>query len=170
MTYLTNHNSIETNDSELKEKLIIRGKRIPLFALIILTVILLICLVSPLIITVINIANGQDFNIGNIVFFILLWGGGFYILRLLLWNTVGKEYLYLYDKKILYVADYKFFKDGRQEIQIENLKIDIIHEDKPEKSIGRLVISNKTEKIETVFQTNIAELEVIVNKIKTLYN
>jgi hypothetical protein len=170
MTYLTNHNSKETIESELKEKLIIKVKTIPLFALIILTVILLICVVSPIIITIIIIANGQDFKIGNIVFFILLWGGGFYILRLLLWNTVGKEYLYLYDKKILYVADYKFFKDGRQEIQIENLKIDIIHEDEPEKSIGRLVISNKTEKIETVFQTNIAELEVIVNKIKTLYN
>jgi len=73
-------------------------------------------------------------------------------------------------EKISYIADYRLFKDGRQEIKTKFLKTEIIYEDEPNKPFGRLRLSNESTSIETVLQTTITELEEIRNEIKTRYN
>jgi len=40
-----------------------------------------------------------------------------YLVRLFLWNTYGKEIIFEENQSIVYLADYKWFKDGRQEVK-----------------------------------------------------
>ncbi len=40
-------------------------------------------------------------------------------------------------EKISYIADYRLFRDGRQEITTKDLETEIIYEDEPDKSVSR---------------------------------
>ena len=113
---------------------------------------------------------GDGPHIGIAISFIFCWGIGFYLLRVTLWNSVGREVLTLNPDKISYIADYRLFKDGRQEIKTKDLETEIIYEDEPNKPIGRLKLKNKTTSIESVIQTTISELEELKIEIKTRYN
>lgn len=159
-------NQIEINGSQLT----ISTKKAPVFIRIVLTLILSILTLIPLAVTFFVLTYGDGPHIGIAFSFILCWGVGFYLLRLTLWNSVGREILTLAPEKISYIADYRLFKDGRQEITTKDLETEIIHEDEPDKSFGRLRLKNKSTSIETVLTTTIAELEELKNEIKTRYN
>ena len=157
---------IEISGSQLT----IFTKKTPVFIRIVLTLILTILTLIPLAATFFVLTYGDGPHIGIAFSFILCWGVGFYLLRVTLWNSVGREILKLEPKKISYIADYRLFKDGRQEISTTDLETEIIYEDEPNKPIGRLRLKNKTTSIETVIQTKITELEELEKEIKTCYN
>ncbi|NCP85604.1 MAG: hypothetical protein GW823_12125 [Bacteroidetes bacterium] len=149
--------------------IVIKGKSTPVLIKIILAIFLVICILMPIGATIFSFGE-SGLHIGIVFSFILFWGIGFYLLRVILWNTFGQETLLLNTKKILYLADYKYFKDGKREIGIKNLTIKIIYENQKNKTVGRLFLFNETEQLETVLQTNILVLIEIVNKIKAHYN
>jgi hypothetical protein len=159
-------NQIKIHGSQLT----ICAKKAPLFIRIVLTLILSILIFIPLAVTFFVLNNEDVPRIGIAFSFILCWGIGFYLLRVTLWNSIGREILTLDPEKISYIADYRLFKDGRQEIKTKFLKTEIIYEDEPNKPFGRLRLSNESTSIETVLQTTITELEEIRNEIKTRYN
>lgn len=159
-------NQIEISGSQLT----IFTKKTPVFIRIVLTLILIILTLIPLAATFFVLTYGDGPHIGIVFSFILFWGVGFYLLRLTLWNSVGREILNLEPKRISYIADYRLFKDGRQEISTTDLETEIIYEDEPNNPLGRLSLKNKTTSIETVIQTRIAELEELKKEIKTRYN
>ncbi len=148
-------------------QLTISTKKAPLFIRIVLTLILCILTLIPIAATFFILIYGDGPHIGIAFSFILCWGIGFYLLRVILWNAVGREILILAPEKISYIADYLLFKDARQEIPTKDLGIEIIYEDEP---AGRLRLKSKSTSIETVLQTPIAELEELKNELKTRYN
>lgn len=159
-------NQIEINGSQLT----ISTKKAPLFIRIVLTLILFILTLIPLAVTFFVLTYGDGPHIGIAFSYLLCWGVGFYLLRVTLWNSVGREILTLDPEKISYIADYRLFKYGRQEIPIKDLETEIIYEDEPNKPIGRLRLKSTTSSIETAIQATIAELEELKNEIKTRYN
>ena len=128
--------------------------------------ILFISLIIPIISTIAVATWGLGFNIGIVISYVIFWGIGFFLLRIFLWNSYGKEILTLNKHKIFYIADYKYFKDGSQELDLTDLAIEIINEDKPEKSIGRLHLKNNSGNIETVLKVDISKLKQIEKEIK----
>ncbi len=158
--------SIPKNDSQW----ILEGEKPKIINRIILIVILLISLIIPITGTVALVISGIGFNIGILFSYVIFWGIGIFLFRILLWNSYGKEILTLNMNKINYIADYKYFKDGKQELDLTGLTIEIIHVDKPEKSVGRLRLKNNSEKIETVLIVDISKLKQIEKEIKMHYN
>ena len=157
---------ININDS----KLTISAKKPPLLIRIVLALFLLILFLIPLAGTVFSLTYADGLQIGLIFSFILFWGVGFYLLRLILWNSFGQEVLTMNSEKILYFADYRLYKVGRQEIGTKGLVTEIIYDDEPNKSLGRLILKNKAMMIETVLQAPINELEELKSELETRYN
>ncbi len=155
-------NQIEINGSQLT----IFTKKTPVFIRIVLTLMLTISALFPLAATFFVLIYGDGPHIGIAFSFALCWGIGFYLLRITLWNSVGREILTLSPTMITYIADYRLFKDGRQEISTADLEAEIIYEGDPNKPVGRLRLKNRTISIETVIQTTIAELEEIKNALE----
>jgi len=154
------------------KQLIINGKKPTLIVRIILFLVLIISFFLPIAATIFAIQYADGFKFGLIISYILCWGIGIYFLRIILWNTYGKEILTLHENLIVYYADYKYFKDGFQEIEVDNLNIEIIEESEDVCSMGRLYLFNEwTETaIETVLKERIEILNQIKNEIKTHYN
>jgi hypothetical protein len=145
---------------------LINGKKAPLLLRLVLIFILIICAIIPIATSIFIIENEIESKFGLVFSFILFWGIGYYLIRLILWNTYGQEILTLSNNRISYLADYKYFKDGKQEIEISNLICEIIYVNQTDKKTGRLRLKNNAEIIETVLQSNINEIEQIEKEIK----
>lgn len=162
---------MRTNQIEISgSKLTISVKKSPLVIRIVLSVVLLIMVLIPLLATYIVLTVGDGFHIGLAFSFLLFWGLGFYMLRIILWNSVGREILLLGDDNIEYNADYGLFKDGRKKIETNQLATEIIYEDEPDNPVGRLRLNSDTTAIESVIKTRLAELKELEKEIKTRYN
>ncbi|HHC79474.1 MAG TPA: hypothetical protein ENK46_06300 [Flavobacteriia bacterium] len=148
-------------------KLTLKVKKTSLYIRLIMFFFSFLFFLLPLMVTFSAIAMGNRFHIGflfGLFFFGLL---GFYLLRVALWNTYGKEELIFAKNKITYLADYGWFRDS---IKIK----EIIPQTYSVKSIGYknenkgvLVIGKDDKKIEcvTVMPTNeIKELIITIEK------
>jgi len=151
-------------------QLIISARKSPIFIRIVLTTFLVLIALIPIAVTIFVLKSGEGPFIGIVFSFLLCWGIGFYLLRLTLWNSVGREILNFNTDRISYIADYRLFKDGQKEIETQDLETEIIYEDEPNKPFGRLRLKTKKSSIETVLQMTISELEELRNEIQTRYN
>ena len=157
---------IKFDDSQLT----ISAGKAPLIIRILLALVLLILILLPIAIVIFSLAYGMGLKLGVLLSFILCWGVAFYLLRLILWNSYGQEILILNPDKIIYLADYKLFKDGREEIGTKDLEMEIVYGGKFGKTLGRLILKSETTLIETVLQVPITELEELISKIEMRYN
>lgn len=148
----------------------ILGSRTPLFIRIILTFVISICGLIPILVTMYMMIIGDGLHFGLALSIIIFWGLGFYLLRILLWNTYGKEILNLDQNKIQYLADYKLFIDGRQELTPDKIEVEINNENSLDAENGRLRIKNSIDCIEMMLPSRLTDLELIKEKIKSRYN
>lgn len=148
----------------------ILSSRTPLFIRTVLTFIISICGLIPILVAIYMMTIGDGLHFGLAISIIIFWGLGFYLLRILLWNTYGKEILNLDQNKIQYLADYKLFKDGRQELTPDKIEIEIINENSFDSENGRLRIKNRVNCIEMMLSSQLTDLELIKEKINTRYN
>jgi hypothetical protein len=73
---------------------------------------------------------------------------GIFFFRLLLWNSYGKEILTFAPNNVSYIADYKWFKDGKQEINDHlGLHINIIPSKTNKGKSGQIEFSSMGESI-----------------------
>ena len=153
-----------------ENRMIISARKSPLFIRIVLTSFLVLIALIPIAVTFFVLTFGDGPHIGIVFSYVLFWGIGFYLLKLTLWNSVGREILSLENEKISYVADYGLFKDGRKEIETEDLVTEVIQEEHSDKPYGRLRLKTKTNSLETILQMTISEIEELRKEIKTRYN
>ena len=151
-------------------QIIIDHTKTPWIIRVILTLILSICALIPLAVTFFVLSQGDGPHISIFISYLIFWGLGFYLVRVVLWNTFGKEIISLDQNRVTYIADYKYFKDGKKELNSHGLQTEIIYEDTMDIHVGRLRIFNQTEEIETVLQSSLSDLEKMKERIKTRYN
>src|SRR5690606_18335443 len=130
-------------------KLTIFARKAPIIIRIFLVLIITVLALIPFAIVYFVFSDGNGLHIGIAFSFMLCWGIGFYVLRLFLWNSYGREILILNKNNIIYLADYRLYKDGKRKIGTKNLEIEIINENDPKLSLGRLRLKNKSSSIET---------------------
>ncbi|NGX84311.1 hypothetical protein [Aequorivita sp. KMM 9714] len=150
--------------------LIISARKSPIFIRIVLTTFLVLIALIPIAVTIFVLKSGEGPFIGIVFSFLLCWGIGFYLLKLTLWNSVGREILSMETEKISYVADYRLFKDRHKEIEIQDLETELIREEQFDKPLGRLRLKTKSNSLETVLQMKISEVEELRKEIQTRYN
>jgi len=101
--------------------LILKVKKSPLFGRLVLYLITFLSVFLPLSGFILNILDGDGFKFLNIVFLLVFGLISFFMLRISLWNTYGKEIIILSEKKLTYIADYKWFKDKIKEFNFEKI-------------------------------------------------
>lgn len=141
--------------------LVIEIEKVPRVIKFILMLLLTICFLTPIIVTYTLFYSGL--GIGILISYAFFWGIGFFILRFVLWNTYGQEVITFNKDRIVYYADFKLFKDKPRVIKNQKITY-VIFEEINEK--GRLIIENKTEKIETSIKTPVKDLKILIEKIR----
>ena len=101
-------------------RLLLSVKKAPLFVRAVMFFCSFLFFVLPLAAMLLGLAMGQEMHIGYLLGLLVFGLLGFYMLRLSLWNTCGKEIITFNEKGITYVADYGWFKDGKREKEISD--------------------------------------------------
>ena len=160
---------ITQNIEIFDDKIVINHRKIPFAMRTVLTVLIVICALFPIVITYRVLLNESPDFLAIAFSFLIFWGIGFAMLRTFLWNIFGKEIIELSGDKIIYLADFKYFKEAKQELDPDGLEVDIIHDEPNDKELGRLRLKNNSKEIETVLQTNLKDLQLIEEKITIRY-
>jgi hypothetical protein len=126
--------------------------------------------ILPIFGTVLLILQQDGLKFELLLIYVIFWGSGFYLLRILLWNLFGQEILILEKNKIIYFADYRLFKDGRKELDLDNLTSEIISQIGLPLGEHKLRLKSKSSSIETVLSIKENEIVRIIEKINTYYN
>lgn len=150
--------------------LTLKVKKSPLFILIVMYLFSFLFFILPIMGLTFALVNGSDFHIGflfGIFFFGLM---GFYLLRLTLWNTFGKELLIFNENQISYIIDYGWFKDSLKTKEIASKTYSIKQIGYDDDDEGVLVIENDNEKIECVTKISINEIKQLIIELKKIFN
>ena len=133
-----------------KNQLKLKVSQAPILVRLTLFLITFLCFALPLFGILFNVIEGNGINFAGILVFGIFCLIGFYLLRVSLWNNHGEEIIEFQENQIEYIADYRWFKDGKKAIEIT----EIIYLIKPvgyeEENNGVLVISNGKSEIESV--------------------
>ncbi len=123
----------------------------------------------PIIAVVFVVISHSDFKFGHVLLFIMLWLPAYFLLRIILWNSYGKEVLVFNKGKVNYVADYKFFVDSKQELN-GDISVEIIKNKHSNKDENTLLFKSENEQIETVISLSGEKLQLVLGYIISILN
>src|SRR5690606_99190 len=140
------------NQIEFKQnQLVLKVKKSPLLGRILLYLITFLSIGLPLGGFIVNMISNAGFSFFHILFLFIFGLIAFYMLRVSLWNTYGKESIEFDNNKLTYVADYHWFKDKVKEFDFEKIDYEIKQVGYEEDNKGVLVIKFDDDKVlETV--------------------
>jgi hypothetical protein len=124
--------------------------------------------IFPLAGAIFGIASGNGLHIGYFIGIGICSLIGFYTLRISLWNTYGEETIQIFNDKIIYEANYGWFKDGKKETLIVNPKYLFASIGYEEDYEGVLIIASEEAKVESVVKVPLAQLEELVRVLQGL--
>lgn len=119
----------------------------------------------PLFGAIAAIAMGKSFHIGYLISIGIFSLMGFYLLRISLWNTYGKETLIFSKNKIIYEANYGWFKDAKKEISLENVRFSFVPVGYEEENNGVLLVENDNNKIQCAVKMPKENVEEIIQEL-----
>lgn len=126
--------------------------------------------IFPIVGAVFSVALGSGLHIGFFIGIGIFSLVGFHTLRVSLWNTYGEENIQFLESKIIYEANYGWFKDGKKEISISNPKFYALAAGYEEDKEGTLVITSNEAEIDTVVKMPMTEVGELVLLLETLKN
>ncbi|SEA66735.1 hypothetical protein SAMN05443667_10715 [Flavobacterium gillisiae] len=106
-----NQYSFENNQLKLKVS------KAPFLVRLVLYIVTFLCFTLPLFGIVFNIIQGNGINFGGILALGIFYLIGFYLLRISLWNSHGEETILFNESEIIYIANYRWFKDGKKSLE-----------------------------------------------------
>ena len=168
-------NRIEIIESENGVEYIIRTKRTPTIVILIMGFVALIGFIMPPTVFIFNFILDLDLGFGFLFTILIGFGTGYYLTKLILWNTFGLEKFIISNRKAEYYCDFKIFKSNRKIIEnpftvkyLTNIKNSA--NVNRENIFGRLIIESSDDKIESQIDLPIRLLDdlltVIINDSK----
>ncbi len=150
-----------------ENKVVITGKKSPLVIRITLLIIMILCALLPLIAVAYRLKEGSGFHISLVPIFIVFGGFSYFLLRTVLWNTYGKEILFLEEDRITYVSDFKYFRSISITISnTENIQFVYVHK---EKDTCLFRIDDKQSSIESVLPITRYDIQKLQQTIDKQY-
>lgn len=145
----------------------LKVKKAPLLIRIIFFTIAFTFFIIPLVSLGFIIMTGEGFKFGHSVGIGSFFLGGFYLLRISLWNTYGEEKIEFLENKIIYQANYGWFKHGKREITLSApYRYFIKSIGYEEDNIGLLAIASEKSTIESVVKMPIPELKELIQLLE----
>lgn len=142
----------------------------PIIIRIIILVISIITFIMPLVGLVLRIAMGDGFHFAFLIAIAVFGYLGFYLLKIVLWNSYGKEVITLNKANTTFVSDFKFFQN---KVDIENLNITSFSYNQvgyEEENFGTLVIGDEDNELESVVKIPLNQLEELIVEILNTAN
>ncbi|MEN2490260.1 hypothetical protein AAYQ05_20825 [Flavobacterium sp. B11] len=134
-------------------------KKTPFLVRAILFVIAFVLFIFPVVGAIFGIALGNGLHIGYFIGIGFCSLIGFYTLRVALWNTYGNETIQILDDKVIYEANYGWFKDGKKELLVSNPNFYVVSAGYEEDNEGVLIIGCDDAKVESVVKIGMIQLE-----------
>ena len=153
-----------------KNHLIMKVKRASLFQRITLYIFSLLFFLIPIISFISSLILRKGLHMGSFVFLFLFSIMGYYLLRLALWNSFGKEEIIIHNNKIDYQADYGWFKGPQRSLETDIFLFSIRPIGFIDDHKGALTIGKENSKIECVTKMNSYELEELIRLLKHNFN
>lgn len=150
-------------------RVILQGTKAPLAVRLTLLIIMIFCLLVSAALIANAISNRAVTGPWFLILILSLVAGSIYLLRLILWNTYGREIITLYSDRLVYIADYKLFRDGRQELTADGMSIQIT-DTEIEPGCARILFTSGESKLETVLMIPVTELTAIHLQISTHFH
>ncbi len=92
---------------------------------------------------------------------------GFYLLRISLWNTFGKEIIQFREGRVEYVADYGWFKDGcKEKVMDESLEFSVRPIGFEDDHKGALIIGEGDSAVYCVTKMPNSELNELIKELR----
>ncbi|KAF2334022.1 MAG: hypothetical protein REI96_15105 [Flavobacterium nitrogenifigens] len=142
-------------------------KKTPFLIRAILFLIAFMLFVFPVGGTIFGIALGNGLHIGYFIGIGICFLIGFYTLRIALWNTYGNETIQILEDKVIYEANYGWFKDGKKEILISNPNFYAVPAGYEEDNEGVLIIGSDDAKVESVVKIKMIQLEELASLLQS---
>lgn len=117
---MTQNSTMMNKQYELnKNSLELRVKKAPLFVRSVMFFFTFLFFLLPLTGMILGLSMGKGMHIGYLIGLFVFGLLGFYMLRMSLWNTYGKETISFNRENVTYLADYGWFKDGKKQKEIK---------------------------------------------------
>ncbi len=153
-----------------KNLIVLRVKKAPLFIRSVMFFFTFLFFVLPLTGMILGLSMGTSIHIGYL-FGLLIFGLlGFYMLRLSLWNTYGKETITFNQENITYLADYGWFKDGENQKEIKAPRVYSVKQIGYEDENKGVLVIGLDDPIVCVTKMPNIELEELIDKLNDLDN
>lgn len=149
-----------------QNELILTVKRAPIAIRLVLFLFSAVFFLLPIMWFMINVSAKNGLHMGLFIFMIIFGLCGFRLLRISLWNTYGREIIHFNENEFTYVADYKWFKDGRKMFSGENLRYSFIGAGYEEDGKGVLVLEIDDTKKQCATKMNLEELDELVKQLE----
>lgn len=150
--------------------LTLKAKKAPLLVLSVMYFFSFLFFLMPIAAIVMGSTMDKGLHVGYIIGLFIFGVLGFYMLRMSLWNTRGREVLTFNEKVIDYVADYGWFKDAKKQREITSaLKFSMRRIGYEDDKKGGLVIE-LDEPIFCATRMPNTELEELIDKLYNLTN
>lgn len=140
----------------------LKVKRSPLTVRIVMFFFAFAFFVFPVFGAIVGMLMGSGLQFGYFIGIGLFSLMGFYLLRVSLWNTYGEENIEILANKVVYEANYGWFKDGKKELVISAPTYSFKSVGYEEDNEGVLVISSENAQIESVVKMSIHEIEALL--------
>jgi len=150
-------------------ELFLQGKKAPLIIRLVLIIIMIISLLGSLALILGALTNHIATGPAFLVLIFALVAGGIFFLKLVLWNTYGREIIALYAQRIVYQADYKLFRNSGREFPIDGMNIEIT-DTEFEPGYGRILFTCGEQKLRTVLMIPIEKLKSLVGQVESHFN
>ena len=153
-----------------KNVLELRVKKASLFVRSVLFLFTILFFSLPLFGIILRLTMGDGLHFGNIVLLIIFGVLGFYMLRISLWNTYGKETITFESNHVIYIADYGWFKDGKKHKEIKEPLVYLVRQIGYEEDNKGVLVIEMEEPINCVTKIPIEELKELINKLNDVDN
>jgi hypothetical protein len=123
---------------------------------------------APILVTIYLFTSDIKIRPGIFLSVYIFWSVGYYLLRLILWNSFGKEVITFDEESISYYCDYKYFQANKKKISTDQLQIEMMKSGE-QNELGVLYFRNVNEKIEMVVPVSVIDLELVERQIRISY-
>lgn len=122
--------------------------------------------IFPVLGVILSIASGGGMHISYFIAIGVFGLIGFYLLRVSLWNTYGEEIIDFLPNKIIYEANYGWFKDAKKEIELILPQYSFKSVGYEEDNEAVLVITCENAEVETAVKMPMAQVEELILILK----
>lgn len=151
-------------EREVKTEIDIFVEKSPKSIFIFFVTVSAILALMPFVVLIIALIEKDNLGFGFIFSIIIAGLVDFYLLRLAFWNRYGIEKFIIENNSIIYIADYKIFKD--KIMQLEGEKIIVGYYDKKidneNKTTAKLIFEYQNQQIRSIIDLPFNEIENLI--------